>query len=164
MLNTAFQELLVDVKMQSLYHLKAGILHRKYSISTAKNGLGETLGSEKTPRGWHYIRAKIGDNQPINTVFVGRRPTGETYSEEVHTSSADRDWILTRIMWLCGMEKGFNRFGDCDTMKRYIYIHGTPDSKIMGQPSSKGCINMHNSELIQLYSEIPVGTKVFIRG
>tara|TARA_R110002110_G_scaffold195770_1_gene405414 strand:- start:10979 stop:11473 length:495 start_codon:yes stop_codon:yes gene_type:complete len=157
-------ELLVDVQSQSLYHLKAGVLCKEYQISTAKNGVGEKLGSEKTPRGWHYIRAKIGDEQPINTVFAARRPTGAIYSEDLHALNPDKDWILTRIMWLCGMELGFNRLGDCDTMKRYIYIHGSPDSKIMGRPSSKGCINMHNEDLMQLYSEIPVGTKVFIRG
>jgi lipoprotein-anchoring transpeptidase ErfK/SrfK len=157
-------ELLVDVKAQSLYHLKAGVLQKEYLVSTAKNGVGEKLGSEQTPRGWHFIRAKIGGNQPANTIFQGRRPTGEIYSERLNESYPERDWILTRILWLCGMEVGFNRFGECDTMKRYIYIHGSPDSKKMGQPSSKGCINMHNKDLIQLYSELPVGTKVFIRG
>ena len=164
MQNIAHHELLVDVKTQSLYHLKAGVLHEKYLISTAKNGVGEILGSEKTPRGWHYIRAKIGEGQPINAIFKARRPTGSLYSEALRQSNPNKDWILTRIMWLCGMEVGFNRLGQCDTMKRYIYIHGAPDSKTMGQPSSKGCINMHNRELMQLYSEIPVGTKVFIRG
>jgi len=157
-------ELLVDVKTQCLYHLKAGVLHKEYLVSTAKNGVGELQGSEQTPRGWHYIRAKIGDHQPINTVYSARRPTGEVYSNQLYESFPGRDWILTRIMWLCGMERGFNRLGECDTMKRYIYIHGSPDSKKMGEPSSKGCINMRNDELIQLYSEVPVGTKVFIRG
>ncbi len=164
MIKSELHELLIDVKAQCLYHLKAGVLHGEYLISTAKNGVGEILGSEQTPRGWHYIRAKVGGNLPINTVFMSRRPTEEIYSEQLQESYPERDWILTRIMWLCGMELGFNRLGQCDSMKRYIYIHGSPDSKTMGQPSSRGCINMHNDELIQLYSELPVGTKVFIRG
>lgn len=157
-------ELLVDVAAQSLYHLKAGILYREYSISTAKKGIGEKLGSEKTPRGWHIIRAKIGDGAALNTVFVARRPTGEVYADELGAKYPNRDWILTRIMWLCGLEEGLNRFGDCDTMKRYIYIHGSPDSKKMGVPSSKGCINMRNIDLVELYSAVPVGTKVLIKG
>lgn len=164
MQNEALHELLVDVGAQTLYHLKAGTLYKQYMISTAKKGVGEKSGSEQTPRGWHYIRAKIGEGAPINSVFVSRRPTGEIYSETLHASCPDRDWILTRIMWLCGLEVGLNRLGDCDTMKRYIYIHGSPDTKEMGVPSSKGCINMHNRDLIELFSEVPIGTKVFIRG
>lgn len=156
-------ELLVDIPTQTLYHFEGGKLAKKYLVSTAKNGAGELLGSEKTPRGWHVIRAKIGKKEPINTIFVGRRPTGEIYSSDLGASHPGRDWILTRIMWLSGLEIGKNRFGNCDTMKRYIYIHGSPDSKKMGIPSSKGCINMHNEDLIELFAEVPVGTKVLIK-
>ncbi|MCS5708031.1 L,D-transpeptidase [Candidatus Berkiella cookevillensis] len=156
--------LLVDVETQALYHFKDSKITKKYLISTAKNGVGEEMGSEKTPRGWHIIRAKIGDNQPINSVFVRRRPSGEIYSPDFSSAYPGRDWILTRILWLSGLEVGKNRFGNCDTMKRYIYIHGSPDTKVMGVPSSKGCINMHNNDILELYSDVPVGTTVLIRG
>lgn len=156
-------ELLVDIPRQSLYYFKGGELAKKYIVSTAKNGAGEGYGSEQTPRGWHKIRAKIGANAPINTIFVARRPTGECYTPELGSRYPGRDWILTRILWLSGLEIGKNRFGHCDTMKRYIYIHGCPDSKQMGIPGSKGCINMANQDLIELFDVVPVGTKVYIR-
>lgn len=154
----------ISVIKQSLEYLRNDRLFKTYAISTALKGVGEQHGSEQTPRGWHVIRAKIGENQPVNTVFVGRRPTGEIYSTELGQLNPNRDWILTRILWLSGLERGKNRFGNCDTMKRYIYIHGVPDHKIMGQPGSKGCINMRNADIIELFSEVPVGTKVYIEG
>ena len=132
------------------------------SIVTAKNGAGETFGSECTPRGWHIIRAKIGDNCPENTVFTARRPTGEIFSERLQALSPKRDWILTRIMWLSGLEVGFNRLGNQDSMRRYIYIHGCPDNKPMGIPSSHGCINMRNSEVIALFEQVEAGIPVHI--
>ena len=135
---------------------------KHYTISTAKNGLGETLNSEKTPRGWHIIRAKIGQGCPINTVFAARRPTGETYSPKLGKHNPQRDWILTRIFWLSGLEPGKNRLGNVDTMRRYIYIHGAPDESPMGTPESRGCIRMHNQDLIELFNLIPVGTKIEI--
>jgi len=109
---------------------------------TSKHGAGELSGSYCTPRGRHIIRAKIGTGQPVNTVFVGRRPTGEVYSIELLDKYPNRDWILTRILWLSGCEVGFNRLGKVDTMRRYIYIHGSPDSVDMGKPASIGCIRM----------------------
>lgn len=157
-------ELLVDVATQYLYHFKDGKLAKKYLVSTAEKGVGEEKGSEKTPTGWHVVRAKIGARQPINTVFVARRPTGEIYSPELDRRNPDRDWILTRILWLSGTEVGKNRLGNCDTMQRYVYIHGSPEHKIMGQPRSKGCINMRNHDILELFSEISVGTKIFIKG
>lgn len=157
-------QLLIDIPSQSLYHFEKAKLSHHYRVSTAKNGVGEAIGSEKTPRGWHVIRAKIGENAPPNTVFVSRRPTGELYSANYAKQFPERDWILTRILWLSGLEVGRNRFGNCDTMKRYIYIHGSPDEKVLGIPSSHGCINMHNQDIIKLYNIIPIGTKVYIRG
>ena len=136
---------------------------RSYLISSGKKGIGEEMGSEKTPRGAHRIRAKIGNGQETNTVFVGRRPTGEIYTHEMKTAQPERDWILTRIMWLCGMEPGFNRFGNVDTMRRYIYIHGCPDEDLMGIPSSHGCIKMRNDEIIELFNQVSVGTPVLIK-
>jgi L,D-transpeptidase YbiS len=133
-----------------------------YSIATARNGAGEKNGSNCTPRGRHVVRAKIGAGCPENTVFAGRRPTGEIYSPELKQKFPDRDWILTRILWLSGCEVGFNRLGSVDTMRRYIYIHATPDSVPMGVPTSHGCILMRNADMIELFDRVPVGTTVNI--
>lgn len=139
-----------------------GKIIRQYPISSAKNGTGQENGSFCTPLGKHVIRAKIGADQPVNAVFIKRRPTGEIYSPEFAAQFPRRDWILTRILWLCGCEPGFNRFGTVDTMRRYIYIHGTPDSVEMGKPGSIGCIRMRNSELLELFDWVDAGTQVNI--
>lgn len=153
----------VSVKSQTLSYVLNHQCIATYPISTAKKGVGELKGSEQTPRGWHVIRAKIGQNQPINTVFVRRRPTGEIYTPALGNLFPNRDWILTRIFWLSGLEKGYNRLGAYDTMRRYIYIHGTPDERILGgEPQSRGCIQMYNQDLIYLFNIIPVGTKILI--
>jgi len=120
-------------------------------------GVGQQYGSFCTPLGRHVVRAKIGANSPPNTVFVGRRPTGEIYSPELAAQFPGRDWILTRILWLSGCEPGFNRLGGVDTMRRYIYIHGSPDSTEMGKPGSIGCIRMRNDDIIRLFDQVPVG-------
>ncbi|MEY4592873.1 MAG: hypothetical protein RIR18_1768 [Pseudomonadota bacterium] len=133
-----------------------------YSVSTAANGAGEQSGSYKTPRGFHRIRAKIGAGQLENTVFVARRPTGEIWSPELSENFPERDWILTRILWLCGCEPGRNRWGDVDTMRRYIYIHGTPDTTEVGKPGSHGCIRMRNQDLVALFDLVAAGTSVEI--
>lgn len=137
---------------------------KRYRVSTARNGAGEKSGSFRTPRGRHIIRAKIGADAAENTVFVRRRPTGEIYTAELGEQFPRRDWILTRILWLSGCEPGFNRLGDVDTMRRYIYIHGSPDSVPMGTPGSIGCVRMRNSELIELFDLVRVGTPVHIEG
>ncbi len=133
-----------------------------YLISSAKKGAGQEFGSFCTPLGRHVIRAKIGAGQAINTVFIKRRPTGEIYSPELGRQYPKRDWILTRILWLSGCEPGFNRLGRVDTMRRYIYIHGSPDSAPMGEPGSIGCIRMRNSDLLELFDSVRVGTQVEI--
>jgi lipoprotein-anchoring transpeptidase ErfK/SrfK len=135
----------------------------RYPISTSKNGAGELNGSNCTPRGLHMIRAKIGAGLPVNTVFVDRRPTGEIYTPELARLHPNRDWILTRILWLSGCEVGFNRLGNVDTMRRYIYVHGSPDSVEMGKPGSIGCIRMRNQDLLGLFDTVAVGTPVEIR-
>jgi L,D-transpeptidase YbiS len=140
----------------------SGAVIKRYSVSTASNGLGEQSGSNCTPRGRHIIRAKIGGGTPANTVFRARRPTGEIYSEQLAADNPGRDWILTRILWLSGCEPGFNRLGHVDTMRRYIYIHGCPDSVEMGKPASIGCVRMRNAEIIELFDLVPVGTPVEI--
>ena len=137
-----------------------------YPVSTAKNGAGEQNGSYCTPRGRHIIRAKVGASDTArcveNTVFVRRRPTGEIWSPELAAQFPDRDWILTRILWLSGTEPGKNRLGDVDTMRRYIYIHGSPDTVAMGAPGSIGCVRMRNRDIIELFDRVPVYTPVEI--
>ena len=133
-----------------------------YAISTAKNGVGELLGSECTPRGWHAIRAKIGDSQPLQSVFIGRRPTGEIYNPELGKQNPERDWILSRILWLGGLEPGKNRYGKVDSTWRYIYIHGSPDETFNGKPNSHGCIRMKNADILDLFNQVTVGIKIYI--
>ena len=141
---------------------EAGNLVAAWPVSTAERGAGEQRGSYQTPRGHHLIRAKIGAGQPERTVFVGRRPNGEILSPELEAAFPERDWILTRILWLSGCEPGINRLGDVDTMRRYIYIHGTPDSQPMGMPASHGCIRMRNGDLLDLFERVPAYTPVEI--
>ena len=135
---------------------------RRYDVSCSKNGAGEQKGSYCTPRGRHLVRAKIGTGQPVNTVFVRRRPTGEIYTPALGERFPGRDWILTRILWLSGCEPGINRLGQVDTMQRFIYIHGSPDSVDMGKPGSIGCIRMRNDDLLELFDLVAPGTPVEI--
>lgn len=151
----------INIPTQTLELLDAaGVLLKRYAVSTAANGAGEENGSYCTPRGRHIIRAKIGAGQPVNAVFVKRRPTGEIYTPELGAAFPGCDWILTRILWLSGCEPGFNRLGNRDTMRRYIYLHGTPDSTVLGKPGSKGCVRLRNADLLELFDLIAVGTEV----
>ena len=137
---------------------------RTYSVSTASKGTGQREGSWQTPLGRHEIKEKIGARCTVNSVFVARRFTGEIYSPELCAQFPDRkDWILTRILWLSGLESGFNLDGDVDTASRYIYIHGTPDSAQMGQPGSRGCIRMRNADIVDLFDRVNEGTIVMIQ-
>ena len=153
----------VSLTDQELAFIQDQRLVRKFPVSTARNGSGEQSGSQCTPRGQHYVRARIGENQPVGSVFVGRRATGEIYSTALAEANPDRDWILSRILWLCGCEPGYNRLGNVDSMQRYIYLHGTPDTEPMGIPVSHGCVRMRNEHIIWLFDHVPVGTPVFIK-
>ncbi len=153
----------IQAPTQTLTLFDGGKALRHYSISTSKNGLGEKGGSFCTPRGRHVVRAKIGAGQPLNAVFVRRRPTGEVWTPALHAAHPGRDWILTRILWLSGCEPGFNRLGEVDTMRRYIYIHGSPEQTEMGNPGSIGCIRMRNADLIELFDLVPPYTAVEIK-
>lgn len=153
---------LVSIPQQTLELVQLGQCLHRYPVSTAKNGPGESFGSECTPRGKHIIRAKIGTDCESGTVFVGRRPTGEVYSQQLSLAEPERDWILSRILWLSGLEPGFNRLTNVDTLRRYIYIHGTADEDAIGQPNSHGCIRMRNADLIELYDQVKLGTIVTI--
>ena len=157
-------KIIVSLPRQTLTLLdEQGKEVKRYDVSTSKNGAGELNGSYCTPRGLHAIRAKIGADLPLNAVFVDRRPTGEIYTPDLAKLYPDRDWILTRILWLSGCEVGFNRLGNVDTMRRYIYIHGSPDTVKMGKPGSIGCIRMRNQDLLEIFDKVTVGTPLEIR-
>jgi lipoprotein-anchoring transpeptidase ErfK/SrfK len=154
--------ILVVLAEQRLDLVRGTEVVRTYAVSTSKHGAGELHGSFKTPRGPHVIRAKIGAGAPLGAVFRGRRPTGEICSAELARAQPNRDWILTRILWLSGCEVGKNRLGNVDTMRRYIYIHGAPDGEPLGVPGSIGCIRMANRDIVELFDLVPVGTIVDI--
>ena len=154
----------IDIGRQEMALMDAGgAFLRKYAVSTSRYGAGEQNGSFCTPRGKHIIRARIGAGQPLNSVFVRRRPTGEVWTRELHARFPGRDWILTRILWLSGCEAGKNRRGAVDTMRRYIYIHGTHEFAQLGKPGSVGCIRMGNRDIVELFDLVPRGTPVDIR-
>lgn len=152
----------VEIATQRLHLLEGERVVVSYPVSTAKKGVGEVQGSEMTPRGVHSVRAKIGTGMPLHSVFVGRRPTGEIYSPDLAAAFPARDWILTRILWLSGCERGKNRLGNVDTMRRFIYIHGTHEEHLLGQPQSHGCIRMANTDILALFDAVPAGTKLLI--
>ena len=145
------RQLRIELSHQRLICLEDGRTVALYPVSTARSGPGEQRDSGCTPRGWHRIRLKIGEGVPENTVFVARRPSGEIYSDSLAEAEPDRDWILTRILWLSGAEPGLNRGGQVDTLRRYIYIHGTPDELLLGMAVSHGCIRMRKRDLLKLF-------------
>ena len=155
--------ILIDAQTQTLLCYEQDQIVYTYQVSTGKNGLGEQQGSECTPRGWHEVYSILGGHYPPNSVFISRKWTGEIYSPALGALYPGRDWILTRIIQLDGLEPGRNRGGEVDTLKRYIYIHGTPDTNLMGQPGSRGCIRMHNDDLISLTKWVSVGTRVCVQ-
>ncbi|MDR2926246.1 MAG: L,D-transpeptidase [Azoarcus sp.] len=155
----------LDIARQELELFSAdGTRIRRYAVSTASNGAGEISGSGCTPRGLHRVRAKIGAGAPFGAIFSARRQTGEIWTPELAAAHPGRDWITSRILWLCGEEPGFNRGGQRDTMRRYIYIHGTGEDQPMGTPGSHGCIRMRNQDVIELFDLVSTGTLVEILG
>ena len=162
-MNDSERVIRISIADQQLQLLLGGKREKSWPVSTARNGAGERMNSECTPRGWHRIRARIGAGCAPGTVFTGRRPTGEIFSPALRRRFPGRDWILTRILWLCGLEPGRNRLGEVDTMRRYIYIHGSPEGDVPGAPSSHGCIKMRNRDVIELFELVPAGTRVLIQ-
>jgi L,D-transpeptidase YbiS len=158
----AFMKITVSVTEQTLT-LLGGEGNQCYPVSTALAGVGQIEGSHQTPLGRHTIRAKVGGDCPANAVFVGRRWTGEIYTPALDQAQPGRDWILSRILWLSGAELGKNRAGKCDTLRRFIYIHGTAYESEIGQPVSHGCIRMRNADMIELYDQVSLGTAVDIQ-
>lgn len=154
--------IVISIAQQTLVLYDGGTVLNAWPISSSFTGVGNAENSGRTPLGSHRVRAKIGDSQPINAVFVGRRATGEVYSNDLAEQFPLRDWILTRVLWLCGNEVGYNRLGSVDSMRRFIYIHGTPDSEPMGSPLSHGCIRMRNHDVLELFNLVSVGVEVLI--
>ena len=152
-------DVIIDLASQTLSLPKQ---NKFYLISSGLNGIGEQENSGKTPRGWHRIEKKIGGEMPLNAVFKARQWTGEIYDAELGASNPERDWILSRILWLSGLESGFNLGEGCDTFNRYIYIHGTPDSEPMGIPQSHGCIRMHSPQIEEIYRLLNEGDLVYL--
>ncbi len=152
----------ISISAQRLAIIENHQIVQTYPVSTAKKGTGAQKGSYCTPLGWHKIRAKIGAGQPLNAVFIGRRATGEIYNQALKQQYPERDWILTRILWLGGLEPGRNRYGDVDTAWRYIYIHGCPDELMAGFPESHGCIRMKNADVADLFGRVNAGLSVYI--
>jgi len=160
---TTSAHIVINLKTQELHLACDDGSHHRYAVSTAANGSGERNGSECTPRGLHQIHQKFGNDCEVNTVFVGRRPTGECYTPKLRKQHPERDWILTRILWLTGCEPGRNLGGDVDTLTRYIYVHGCPDDVSFTESGSHGCIRMRNTDVIDLYDRVEVGTLVEIK-
>ncbi|WP_017939222.1 L,D-transpeptidase [Zestomonas thermotolerans] len=152
----------ISLADQRLYGFADGQLVLRLPVSTALNGPGERNGSGCTPRGRHQVRARIGEGLPLGAVLRGRRWTGEVWTPELHAQHPGRDWILTRILWLSGCEPGRNRLGEVDTFRRYIYLHGTPDTEPLGVPLSHGCIRLRNADLLELFPRVPVHCPVNI--
>lgn len=161
-MKTSEQLIFISAYQQKMLCFEKDNLYKIYPVSTAKNGLGELKGSECTPRGWHRIHSHIGKDAPINSVFVAREWTGEIYSDELASNFPNRDWIVTRILQLDGLEEGRNKGGEVDTLQRYIYIHGTPKKSNLDNPGSHGCIRMGNSDLIELFNWVKIDTPVCI--
>ncbi|OQS10601.1 L,D-transpeptidase [Chromobacterium violaceum] len=153
----------VGVKSQTLRLLDDwGRIQKEFTVSTAKNGVGETSGSYQTPRGWHAVCEKLGDGADENTIIFRRQVTPWKYTPELHAQYPNKDWILTRILWLCGQEAGLNQGGNVDSYDRAIYIHGAGDHVPWGRPSSLGCVRMKNRDVIELFDAVPNGTDVWI--
>lgn len=156
------QFIFISAREQIMRCFEKDRLCKSYVVSTAKNGLGELNGSECTPRGWHAIYSRIGLDAEVNSVFVSRQWTGEIYTPQLAAENPNRDWILTRIVQLDGLEPGRNKGGQVDSLQRFIYIHGIPDTVELGVPGSHGCIRMRNRDMIEFTHWVELGTRVFI--
>ncbi len=154
--------LIVSIDQQKLYHYKNEELVRTYIISTSLNQPSCVENSFGTPNGLHEIAEKIGDNEPIGMIFKGRQPIDLIYTS-IGNKEQTSNLITTRILWLRGLEENLNRGNQCDTYKRYIYIHGTNHESQIGTPFSKGCVLMRNQEMIEIFNEVPLGCHVWIK-
>ena len=156
------KRVVVHLAAQRLELWEGDALQATYAVSTSAKGAGEAQDSEQTPRGLHEVCEKIGADRPPRAVFVGREPTGEICTPDLAAAEPERDWILTRILWLQGLEEGRNRGPGVDSKERFIYIHGTPEEHRLGEAASHGCIRMGNAEVAELFDRVEVGTRVEI--
>ena len=153
----------VSVASQTMTHYDdTGLPVKTYTISTAKNGVGEQVNSYQTPRGWHRVCEKIGDGIEADTIIYRRKITPWKYTPQLAAENPDKDWILTRILWLCGLEPGRNQGGNVDSYDRAIYLHGAGQHVRFGIPTSRGCIRMRNEDIIELYDKTATGLDVLI--
>jgi hypothetical protein len=152
----------ISVRNQKMYYIKNDVVINSYDVSTAKNGIGNQEGSNKTPVGMHSVKEKHGSNIPLNGLFKNRKYYGQIAEIITDTTSSKTDDITTRIMWLTGEETNINKDKNIDSFNRYIYIHGTSEEGKIGTPASHGCIRMRNIDVLNLYNKIRVGTKVLI--
>jgi len=150
----------IRISEQTLTHHRQSGVSLCYPVSTAARGTGNQRDSLQTPLGRHRIAKKIGADMPLCTAFIARSPVG---IYEPASGNPDKDWILSRILWLEGMQTGLNRRGPVDTLSRFIYIHGTHQENLIGTPASHGCIRMRNTDVLQLFSHTREGETVYIR-
>ena len=157
------QEVLyISLVNQRMYHYKDGSIIRDFIISGAAKGAGNQSGSNQTPTGLHNICQKIGDDVPLGGILKSKVYTGKVATIYTDSTDVEDDHVTTRIMSLCGEEPGINKGGNVDSFNRYVYIHGTPEEGLLGQPASHGCIRMVNQEVIELYESVEEGTLVLI--
>ena len=153
----------VDISEQRLYLIKNNLIKASYPISTSKYGEGSIENSFKTPLGKHSIKEMIGAEAEINTIFTSRINTKRYATIINQFEDTDNDYVTSRIIWLDGEEEGFNKGGNVDSFRRYIYIHGTHEEGLIGTKASHGCIRMFNYDVIELFNLVNIGTKVLIR-
>lgn len=154
--------LYVAVKQQKMYYISGNSVLNEYRISTAKNGLGTKLGSQKTPAGLHIVREKVGDSIPLGGIIKEKVYTGQIANILAEPGATSGDLITTRLFHLDGLEPGINKNGDCDSYSRGIMIHGTPEEGLIGNPVSHGCVRMKNKDVKELFGLVKIGTKVII--
>ena len=154
--------LFVSIENQKMYIIQSKDIIETYDISTSKYGIGNQMGSNKTPTGLHKINSKYGHKTPVNGRMIGRVFYDQIAKIFSDTTTSKTDDITSRILWLEGLENGINKGDNIDSYKRYIYIHGTSEEGRIGFPSSHGCIRMKNKDVIDLFNEVAIGTFVLI--
>ena len=152
----------ISIKYQQLFLIENDSTTKHFPISTATNGMGTKTNSYKTPYGLHTIKNKIGDNVPYAGIFESRVYYGNKATILTDNQNSNKDYVTTRILWLQGEDYGINKGGKVDSYNRYIYIHGTPEEGLIGQPASHGCIRMKNKDVIELFKLLDLGTPIYI--
>ncbi|MEM9676158.1 MAG: L,D-transpeptidase [Bacteroidota bacterium] len=152
----------VSIAEQKLYLVEDGQTLKQYPVSTSAYGIGSEAGSNKTPLGKHKVISKFGADAPLGTIFRSRINTGRVATIYTDETDLEEDDVTTRILRLTGLEPGKNKGPGVDSFSRYIYIHGTPEEGLIGQPASHGCIRMKNADVVELFDLVDEGTLVMI--